>query len=133
MFAPVSLFAVFTGTIAYMALGMFWYSPVAFGNLWARHQNMNPANMRPTPMHFIGAAIVAFLASWSMAQLIAWTSPFMGVHALMVGFVAWLGLTAAPSYSQVIWAGQSVMVFMINVTGLLVKTLMLSALFYFWR
>ncbi len=133
MFAPVNLLAVGAGTIAYMALSMFWYSPLAFGPMWAHLHHFREEHLKPTATHFIGAAIVAFLSSWCMAQLIAWTNPFMAVHALMVGFVAWLGLTAAPRYSQVIWAGLNVTLFIIDVSGLLVKTMMLSVLFYLWR
>ncbi len=132
MFAPVNLLAVFVGTLAFMMIGMFWYSPAGFGNKWAQLNNMS-LDMRPAPMDFLGAAIVAFLASWSMAQLIAWVNPFMLAHAMTVGFVAWLGLIAAPRYSQVIWAHQHVTIYLIDVSALLVKTMVLSVLFYFWR
>ncbi len=131
MFAPVNLLALGVGIISYMAIGMLWYSSILFANYCPMSTRKD--NVKPSGKEFAAAMVIAIISSWSIAQIIGWTNPPTLMMALTIGFVSWLGLMAAPCYSQVIWAGQDVITYGVNVSGGLVRILVLSALFFLWQ
>lgn len=114
--------------IANIALGSLWYSPLLFGTLWAKATfPMGLTECKPTPLHFVGAILVAIVTVTAIAVLFH----LVGVHslelALKVGGMVWL-IMATSHFSGVIWSKKPLVTFFVDVGYLLVNILIISSL-----
>jgi hypothetical protein len=94
--------ALIAGVVGFI-LGAIWYAPFTFGPLWLRY---NPVAMdkitavgrtRRYGIALIGSLVEAFVLAVILAATT--TKPDVGV-ALVLGFLLWLGFTAAPSLAD---------------------------------
>lgn len=129
MFEDLSLVRVGLGVVIVMVLGMLWYSPKLFGNLWAEGYEFKPDDLNPTAIHFIGAICVAILTSLGMHFFIKVSNPSSVLEACTYTFWIWLGLIASSQFSGVVWAGKTFTVFLIDAFGILVSLEALALLF----
>lgn len=106
--------AVIAGIIAHMVVGMLWYSPLLFGPLWMRHLKRNAKEMNMHAGHLVGAALIGFTLTLSLAHF----SDVLGVQtcrgAIEYALLLWLGFIATTRFSDVIWQGKPTPVFLID-------------------
>ena len=66
MLYPINEIAVLTSTLLALAVGSIWYSPIMFGNIWARTTDLSPTE--PFPPR---ALVVRLVFLTSLVNLIA--------------------------------------------------------------
>ncbi|MGB6973755.1 MAG: DUF1761 domain-containing protein [Terracidiphilus sp.] len=116
-------------------LGAVWYSPVTFAKPWMamlkieRDPNKRGSIFFAMVASFVGdlltAFVVAHLIGWSHARTLGWGA--------LVGFIAWLGFFAAPSFPQGLYERRPFGLFLINNGYWLVGLVAVGALLAVWR
>jgi len=91
----VNVLAVIVATVAAMALGALWYSPVLFARRWlaavGKTQEEIGAGAR------IGYAVTSLawlVVAFALSALVDWAAAETLVEGVLVGLVAWAGFVA---------------------------------------
>lgn len=121
---------LFAGVIA-MAFGALWYSPLLFGNLWAKFSGLDMSNIdsqkkkgmaKTYLLHFIFILIGAYV----FAHLIALQNITTVLEGMTLGFWAWLGFQVPIMIGSVLWEKRPINLFILNATHNLVALWLLS-------
>ncbi len=108
----VNLVAVLVCGIVSMVLGMIWYNPKVFGNVWMMASGINMTNPpeRPASSGRAGSYIINFIGALVMAYVMAhfvYLMPAVGfAEGVKLGFWAWLGFVAVSMLGMVLWEGK---------------------------
>lgn len=121
---------IILAVLSFMLIGMFWYSPMALGQVWAETKAYSTEIFQPSAWHYAGAVAVALVMALGLSQLLAWVRPGSFVQALKVGIVSWLAFIATSHFSAVIWAAMPLTIYLIDVGCLLLNVLVMSAILY---
>ena len=99
--AKVSYLAVIvTGLLAF-GLSLLWYSPLLFGDIWARFRNASTAG---APMwKFFVAPLRELITAAVVAFLVVRVKPKDWKRSLLLAFVLWFGFYAVQMAGAVIW------------------------------
>jgi hypothetical protein len=52
MVVRVNYLSVLLSAVAFMFVGMFWYSPLAFGSLWVELGHFDVSSLHPRSWHY---------------------------------------------------------------------------------
>ena len=139
----VNYWAVLGAAISSMILGFIWYGPL-FGKQWAdmmgfkfdSPEAMKEMKKKAMPGYiagFIGALIMSFVLTHSIAFASAYTE-VEGVSAgLMAGFWSWLGFIAPVSIGVVFWESKPWKLWFINAGYWLLLLLVMGVILAVWR
>jgi hypothetical protein len=99
-FAGINLWAVALVWLIYIAIGSFWYSPAGLGRQWTKLTKIDLLKMpkKESTQAIVSVAISAIFQVLALAVVINSlhiTGSAPATQGFMVGFVLWLGLTAA--------------------------------------
>jgi len=99
--AKVSYLAVIvTGLVAF-CLSLVWYSPLLFGNIWARYRSASTAG---APMwKFFVAPLRELITAAVVTFLIVRVRPQNWRRSLLLGVVLWFGFYAVQMAGAVMW------------------------------
>ena len=116
MINPFTLnpFAIIAGIAMHMVLGMLWYSPLLFGNLWMKTMKLKAENINMHAGHLVGAALVGFTLTLCLAHMADVLHITTCRAAIEYALLLWLGLVATTKFSDVIWQGVPVPVYLIG-------------------
>ena len=130
---PINLPALLVVAVLQVVLGFVWYSPVLFGNTWARAMGKSEAEARAamkegalwaTIVSFVGALVMAFVLRHAVASAGA-TSIALG---MVVGFWSWLGFIAVVMVNAVMYERRPWPLFFVNAGFYLVALLIAGAI-----
>jgi hypothetical protein len=113
-------------------LGMLWYSPALFGTLWAKEHNFNLADLKATPLHYLGAILVSLIIVSVFYILIHSFSVNTVAKGAVLGFFLWLGFIATTHFSGVLWARKPLKAYLIDTSFQLVSLIMIGAILAAW-
>ena len=129
------LLGVFLATIAAMALGMLWYSPMLFGGLWLKIQKKTKKDISMKQNEMTKMMIQAGIITFVMAFV---TNIFLKTYALdlvsmyAVVFLLWLGFIATVSYNNVLYYARRRKLYLIDITYQLVNLKLMATILYFF-
>lgn len=132
----INWWAVVTAIPISMTVGAFWYSPIAFGNLWMRRLGKRPEDFAALPAMIIGyasAALGAFLTAWVLATVLAFADTLDAFEGMLGAFFCWLGFVAATSFVNDAMSRASLSLWAINAGYRFVEFLALGALLGAWQ
>jgi hypothetical protein len=114
----VALWPVLAAGISNVIIGMIWYNPKVFGDVWMKLTNLSPAMMeagkKKMPIMAFMAMLAAIVMSYVMAHFaIAW-GVFDVIGAIELAFWLWVGFVVPPALGVVFWEGKSFKLFAIN-------------------
>ncbi len=101
--SSLNLIPIIVAGIVNMALGAFWYSPLAFGKIWLKSMGKTPEDFSrgSTGMIYVFNTIASLLFAYVLAHIIKFAGINSFVQGVMVGFWVWLGFvvtTVLPGY-----------------------------------
>lgn len=124
---------IILSVIAYILIGMFWYSQLLFGNLWSKLTNIKPEKIDKEKMNItygvsafaclLTAVILDFLQTQFDVQTLA--------QALFLGFVLWFGFTFTSTLVNNMYQSKQFMLTVIDSGYQLVTILVMSIILYF--
>lgn len=124
---------VLTVTVLNIVLGMLWYSPLLFGNLWAKAYKFEAKNLKPTPWHYAGSILVSLVTASVLALLIKQFHIITWDKGLLLAIYLWLGFIVTTHFSGVIWAGKPLRVYFIDVAYQFVSLVMMGTILAAWQ
>ena len=96
--AHFNVLAIFVITIAQWFFGALWFSPAVF--MKAKQKALGTT---AKPKHALAGMIVTFIASllltFILDHFIIWSGASNFHHGAFIGFIAWLGFIAVPTYA----------------------------------
>ncbi len=134
----VNFWAVVAAAIASFVMGSVWYSPMMFGDVWARNLGKNPEElerMKKAPMAvpvvgmFVGSLVMAYI----LAHFVAYMNVRSLADAFQLAFWLWLGFIVTVGVSAVLFERRSKKVFFINIAFQLVNIFVASVILGLWR
>ncbi len=133
----INYWAVLVGACAYMAIGMAWYSPLLFGNLWLKESGHSAADMealknKDMSVTMTIATVNALILSYVAAHFVDLIGAVVATEALSLGFWAWLGYIMTVQINSVLWEGRSWKFFLINTACSLVSILAVTLILTLW-
>lgn len=135
----LNLMALIAATLAAFLLGALWYSPLFFGNKWFKDQGILPKQSRedaermkkPSP-HAIAVVfmlIVGYVLNFFLQALQATTV----ADALYVGFMGWLGFTAAIAFINTVYENRPFSVLFVHIAYCLAYIELMAVILTLWR
>ncbi|CAN5186435.1 hypothetical protein BH09PAT2_BH09PAT2_09950 [soil metagenome] len=119
--------------IAYMIIGMLWYSPLLFGNIWAKLTGRGSENMQMEDMtriyllSSISSLVMAFVLNYVMTEVEVQNIS----QALLVGFMLWLGFAFTSTTVNNLFQGRPRRLIFIDSGYFLASSLAMSAILFF--
>lgn len=131
--ADVSFWSILIATIASMALGAVWYSPILFGKTWADAHNFGMVQLRPSLKEYLGTFALTILLAWVLACFLEWFSIMTVPAALKLAFMIWLGFVTTTHFSGVIWARKPFTAYLIDTIYHLINLLLIALILILGR
>jgi hypothetical protein len=131
----VNYAAVIVAALFSFVLGLFWYSPLLFGNQWISALGKSEAEIKKGGgiAAYLLSLLVWFVATYILANIINFAGANTLGNGLIIGFLCWLGFTAAISLMHNKFEARGATLWLINGGYSLVAFLVSGALFGAWK
>ena len=120
-------------SFVYIAIGMFWYSPAAFGKAWCKakwfiHEDMKNKKMPKDSLvkAIIGAIIISIVFTFAAPLLDISTIEWY----LRLAFITWI-LWAMNEFSKYIWEQEKLSLVILNSLYLLVAYVSVASIVFY--
>ena len=124
----IDLFSVFIAAIAYIVIGLVWYSNYLFGPQWLKLSGGKEADAKKDQLLFVWSGLVALVIAYFLAFFEAYLGVTTVSDGMFVGFCIWLGFVATTQISTVIWGRQPMALFLINTGAKLLSFLVMGGI-----
>lgn len=133
----VNFIAVLVAAVVNMALGMAWYSPLLFGDVWAKamgwsKKEIEKAKSKGMQKTYALAFASGFVMMYILALFVNLVSAKTIVNGATVGFLAWLGFAATTGFSTYLFEGRKFDAYFINASYTLFSLMIAGALLAVW-
>lgn len=119
--------------IAYMIIGMLWYSPVLFGNIWSKLTGMGPDKVEKD--HMMKLYGFSAMSSFVMASVLNYVMAEVEIQdirqALFLGFMLWFGFVFTSTLVNNLFQGKSKKLLFIDSGYYLANALAMSTILFF--
>lgn len=121
------------GAVINMVIGFLWYSPVLFGNVWAKMmgmKDMSPDEMKKGLGRIYGLTFLAAMLTMYVLQLIIGRLNPAGLPTLGIvyGVFIWLGFVTTVQFTNWLFSKKPFQLFLIDTGYQLVSYIVLSLL-----
>jgi hypothetical protein len=131
----VNYAAVITATIFSFVLGAFWYSPLLFGKQWIEAAGKSEEELKKGGgiAAYLLTLLIWFVSTYILANIINFAGANTLGNGMIIGFLCWLGFTAAISLIHNKFENRGAALWLINEGYSLVAFLVSGALFGAWK
>jgi hypothetical protein len=126
----INLLAVLVAGIVHMMIGLIWFMPKLFGNVWAEltGKEMKPAS-RWIAAGIIGHQVMALV----LAVIVKLANVTNVVGGIVVGVLVWIGFIVTLEIGELIWEKIPFKLFMIRVGNQLVGLSLAGSILAVWQ
>jgi len=128
----LNIWAILAGAIAYMIIGMIWYSPSVFGRRWARLTGLKKSQLKSTWASYFIAMLAALVTSFVMAKFIDWFQIDSARQGAIMGIWIWAGFVATVLINTVLWEKKKFSLYLINSMHYLLSLVVMGAILAKW-
>ena len=133
----VNYLAIIVSAIVGYAIGMIWYSPLLFGNIWMNLQGFSKKDISKAKKKGMGKVILlGFITTLIMTLVLNYLIGLFGYAAAadgaLLGFWIWLGFLATTMLGSVLWENKPVPLYLINTAHYLVVLVVIGAILGAW-
>ncbi|MDN5274693.1 MAG: hypothetical protein JWP06_594 [Candidatus Saccharibacteria bacterium] len=134
-FSGINFWAVVVAWIINIAVGAFWYSPAGFAKPWQKHTGIDLLKIpqKKATKIIISVAISAIFQALTLAVIIHSLNVTTATNGFLVGFILWLGLTAATTVGVTLYSNRSWKFLWLNSSYFLVVMAVNSVILAIWR
>ena len=134
--ANINLWPVLVAALAYMVIGMLWYSPLLFGNKWLALMNKTPKEVKKMRKSagkaYLFSVLIALVTSYVLAQFLSFLGAGTFLNGFLVAFWLWLGFVVTLQLNSVLYEQKPFGLYLINVFYVLASLLIMSAILVAW-
>ena len=124
----INYLAVLAATVAGMAIGALWYSPVVLGKQWMEAIGKTPEELGNPAQAMAGQLVATIVTAVVLAVVIAWSGSIGLVGGAIVGLIVWLGFVMTALLPSVLFEGRSTTLLAINASCQLVTYAVMGAI-----
>ena len=133
----VNYLAIIVTAIVGYAIGMLWYSPLLFGNIWMNLQGITKKDMAKAKKKGMGKVmLLGFITTLIMTLVLNYLIGLFGYavagDGALLGFWIWLGFLATTMLGIVLWENKPVPLYLINTAHYLVVLVIMGAILGAW-
>ena len=133
----VNYWTVLVAAIASFLLGWLWHSPILFGNLWFKLNDMDKKKIEAAKKKSMGKPlflqfVATFIMGYVLAYFVVYAKASTIIDGAIVGIWAWIGFVATVMIGSVLWEGKPVKLFLINAGHVLVSLIVMGAILAVW-
>jgi len=119
IYTDINLLAVFVAGVAHMVVGMLWYSPVLFGNVWKRLMGIDDVKMEEMKKKGMGKTmgisfVVALITAYALAYLLVLSGITSAGAAAALGLIVGVGFVFTTGLTTVLYEERNTHVYLIN-------------------
>jgi len=134
----VDFISVIVAAVASMVVGSLWYSPLMFGNIWAKlmgfdKKEINSAKKKGMAKLYIVNFVASILMAYVLGYLIYFSDINLVSDGVMFGLLIWVGFFVPLLIGSSLWENKPVKLFFINVFYWLVTLVAMSSILTVWR
>lgn len=133
MIKILNIWAILICTGIYFALGVLWYSPVLFGNIWMKGLGVKMEDLEQKPRDFIVSAIAAFIATLFLGLLLEIIGKYDVLISLLIALIIGIGFILTSGIYNVIYEGKEKIVYLIDAGYHIVALLIAGLILGFWQ
>ena len=112
-FLSISPTALIVSIATHMLIGMLWFSPLLFGNLWIALSKIKPGSYKMNSGHIIGSILTAATVAIVLSHLFKLLGVTCCLVSIQYSSLIWLGFIATVQFGAVMWSRQPVNLFLI--------------------
>ena len=131
--AQINYLAVLATAVVNILLGMLWYSPILFGNIWMKAIGKTKKELGGAGVGYVFTIITALITAVVLALFIGYTQADTIFKGIQTGFWIWLGFVATTTLAGVLWEGQPLKVYLIYNGLQLVTFIVMGSILAVWR
>ena len=126
--------AIIVSVIASMILGMIWYSPAMFGNMWMKLSGLKKEDIKKEEANkgMFASAVAALVMVAVLSQFVILTRANTFDEGAKVAFWLWLGFVATVGVSEYIYTKRPAKLFVINMGYHLASMLLMGGILASW-
>lgn len=133
----INYWAVLVAAVTSMVVGAVWYSPAVFGRTWMKLSSMSPEKMEAAKKKGMARSyFIAFIGSLVMAYILAYFlvlgAAFSVSESMALAFWLWLGFVVILKLGDVLWAGDPVTLFILNIAHYFVAIEVMAIILTVW-
>ncbi len=131
----LNLWAVLVAAIAYVAVGVFWYSRALFAESWMKLVGFTEEDTQReyTPWMMVANTVVALVGAFVLALIVDWMNATNILQGLFVGALVGVGVSAATRLPEYMYEGRPFRLFLINSGHDIVGFLLMGAILGLWQ
>ena len=133
----VNIWAVLAATLATMAVGMLWYSPLLFARAWMKAHGYTPEKLAGMKKSMGRAYAVSFACYLVMAAALALLVQMTGSQSMLdgakLGLVCWIGFAATIGLTANMFSDKPLATYLIDVGYQLVYIIVMGAILAAWQ
>ena len=131
--AQINYLAVLVTAVVNILLGMLWYSPILFGNIWMKAIGKTKEELGGAVVGYVFTIITALITAVVLALFIGYAQADTILKGIQTGFWIWLGFVATTTLAGVLWEGQPLKVYLIYNGLQLVTFIVMGSILAVWR
>ncbi|QEE16857.1 DUF1761 domain-containing protein [Promethearchaeum syntrophicum] len=128
----INIWAILVGVVIYMILGMLWYNPILFGDVWMKMLNFKKEELEMKPLDMVYTIIGAILGTFFIAFIFELMGDYTFLKGLGLGAIL-AGIIFTTSSSQVIYSKKHWKLFLIDAGYHATSVLLISMLLGLWN
>jgi len=133
----VNYLAVLVTAVVGFVIGMVWYSPIGFGNIWIKLSGISKGDLEKAKKKGMAKSmVVGFISLLVMSYVLAHFVDIAGAGTVLegaqTGFWLWLGFIATVMLGMVLWEGKSVKLYLLNIAHYFVVMIVMGAILAVW-
>lgn len=115
--------------LAHVVIGMTWYSPIMFGNIWTDEMDMNKIEGKSKGI--VLSLAVAIIQALLLNIFISTPYVTSILRALFVCILLWTGFMLTTQMLDLAWNGKKFKVFLIDASHQLISILAMGTILYY--
>ena len=119
--------ALLVAAVVSFIIGMLWYSPVLFGNLYMKTMPHHDGNRKGMAMMMVMEFIFGLIQAYALWRILNAVGAATIDEAFMAVAVLWVGFTVINAWSVQMWENRNVRGMRITVFGNLARLLAVAA------
>lgn len=133
----VNYLAVLVSAVIGFVIGMLWYSPLLFGNIWVKLIGMSKDDLEKAKKKGMAktmsiAIISVMVMSFVLAHFVDIAGASTVLEGVQAGFLIWLGFIATVMLNSVLWENKSVKLYVLNIAHYFVVLIVMGAILAVW-
>ena len=125
-----NVLGVLAATVASYVLGALWFSPLLFGNVWAKLSGMDKKikDFKKSDMNkaYVGNFLTTLVTAYVLSLFLNYTNSATVASALQVALLVWVGFLATTQMGSIFWEQKPFKLYLITTLHGLVSLLLMA-------